>query len=92
MSERKTPPRTLSFDPESEKSLSVLITGAIADANGSKVTDLAPLRDAVDIDGVRAGIDAVQDNPEGSARISFTFEGYCVTVTSDGTIELTEAP
>lgn len=54
------------------------------------MTDLEPLRYVVDIEGVQAGIDAVQDNPDGSARVSFSFEEFLLTVTSDGTIEISE--
>lgn len=92
MAKRKDPQRTLSFDPEGDRSLSVLVTAAVADEKGVEVTDLEPLRTAIDINGVRAAIDAVQGNPDGSACISFSFEGYLVTVSSSGTIEFTQSP
>lgn len=85
------PERTQSFDPESEPSLSVRIVTAVADAKGVDVTTLEPLGDAIDIDRVHRAITTVQDNPEGTARISFVYENYLVTVTSKGTIELTES-
>lgn len=88
--DRPGPERRLSFDPESNCSLARLITTAVADESGVDVTDLDPLRHAIDIQGVRAGIDAVQRNPDGSARISFSFEGHLVTVTSDGTIKISD--
>lgn len=80
--------RTLSFDPENGRSLSVLIPMAVAEEKGIDMTDLAPLRGAVDIDGVRAAIDAVQENSKGTACISFAYETYLVTVSSDGTIKI----
>lgn len=88
MSDKKDPQQTLSFDPENDRSLSVLITAAVAEEKGVQVTSLDPLRSAVDVKGVRAAIDAVQGNPDGSACVSFAFEGFLVTVTSDGTIKL----
>lgn len=80
--------RTVSFNLESDWSLSTLITEAVAEEKGVDVTDLTPLRHVIDIDGSRAAIDAVQETPDGVACISFTYETYLVTVTSDGTIEI----
>lgn len=61
---------------------------AVADLDGIEVTEMEPLYGAVDpslLDAVERASDDV------SARVTFTYRGYRITVDSGGTIEVSPA-
>lgn len=72
MPEQNDPQQTLSFAPDSNRLLSVFLTAAVANESDREVTVFDPLRDV--IDGVRAAINAVSDNPAGRTSISLPGE------------------
>lgn len=81
---------------ERSQSLSFEIIEAIAEREGVEATDVEPpeyeaLYDVINPEALDALFAPREDGtPRASGRVTFTFCGYDVTVSSDGTIELRE--
>lgn len=78
--------RTLSFDLDEDPPLSVLISKAIAEEADVDVFDLEPVGECVDLSDLESLIRSLDNNPQGSATITFPVADYLVTVRSDKTI------
>lgn len=57
----------------------------VADTTNTDAGELPPLYDAIDPDALDALVENMSDG-----KVTFTFAGHTVTVTSDGTISLHE--
>ncbi|WP_255194126.1 HalOD1 output domain-containing protein [Natronobeatus ordinarius] len=81
---------------ERSRSLSFEIIEAIAEREGVEATDVEPpeyeaLYDVINPEALDALFAPREDGtPRANGRVTFTFCGYDVTVSSDGTIELRE--
>lgn len=66
-------------------SASEAVVGRIATYEGIDPAELSPLYDAIDPDALDAFIEGA-DRRETSAEIQFSYHGYTVTVSSDGSV------
>lgn len=76
------------YDWTDPDSISNAIIEAVATCAGVGVLDLDPLNDVVDPDSLNALFSPRSDGtPRHGISVQFTFNGYVVTVDSEGTIE-----
>lgn len=75
------PPRTLSA--------SETVVGRIAKYEDTDPAELSPLFDVIDPDALDAFIDGAGERNT-SAQIQFSYHGYTVTVTGDGSVHVDE--
>lgn len=69
-----------------QPSMQVLET--IAEAEGTDPEQLTPLYSAIDPDALDALIDVRGTSQTGVDRVVFSYEGYTVTVTGDGRVDV----
>ncbi|ELY48305.1 hypothetical protein C495_02495 [Natronorubrum sulfidifaciens JCM 14089] len=74
------------YDQDST-SASIAVVAAMADILGADPLELDRLYDAVDTDALDK-LGQVQGTPNGAVDISFTFEGYAITLSSDGVMAI----
>jgi hypothetical protein len=92
---------SLSYDPETDSyrgtfesatvAPTVAVVEAMAAVEGTDPTDLRPIYDAIDPQGLdRICTESVPSEREGHRSVEFTYHGYRVTVESVGLIEIRE--
>lgn len=69
-------------------SVSIRVVDQLADAQGLDPKDLPPLTHTIDLEALDTLIDSVPSD----ATVSFSVDGYDVTVTGDGTVNLDSLP
>lgn len=69
-------------------SVSIRVVNQLADAQGLDPKDLPPLTHTIDLEALDTLIDSVPSD----ATVSFSVDGYDVTVTGDGTVNLDSLP
>lgn len=78
------------FDPNRDP-VYLAVVAAIATAKGCEPTDLTPLHSTIDPDGIDSIFADKLNNTQRTGRLSFNYEGFAVTLFSDGTIEFEPA-
>lgn len=68
--------------------VSIRVVNQLADAQGLDPKDLPPLTHTIDLEALDTLIDSVPSD----ATVSFSVDGYDVTVTGDGTVNLDSLP
>lgn len=92
---------SISYDPETRSyrgtfdsatvAPTVAVVEAMAAVEGADPTDLRPIYDAIDPQGLdRICTESVPPEREGSRTVEFTYHGYRVRVESTGAIEIRE--
>jgi len=86
----------LDYDPETDCyrttfdadaiSASAAVVAALSSICGSDPSNMDPLYESIDTDSLNAIVESGSDSP---VSLSFEFDEFDVTVTSDGTIEIT---
>lgn len=66
---------------------STAVVEAVADAQGREPIDLSPLQHHVDADALDALVASRTDEDGAGVRVTFEYEGFEVTVDSDGGID-----
>jgi hypothetical protein len=67
------------------------VVAAVADAKGTSALDIQPLGTVVDTDALNRLVERQGRWPtEPSARIEFSYEGFTVTVTGDGDVDVSD--
>lgn len=79
-----------SFDPNRDP-VSLAVVAAVATAKECDPTDLTPLNSTIDSDGPDSIFSDKTDSKQRTGRLSFNYEGFAVTLLSDGTIEIEPA-
>ena len=85
-------------ETDTVQSLSFEVIAAVADREGVDPTDIEPptydaLYDVINPEALDSLFSPREDGtPRASGRVEFPFCGYHVTVTSDGTVEVEDAP
>lgn len=98
-SEREEGDVSVSYDPDSETyrgtfdsatvAPTVAVVEAMAAVQGTDPTDLRPIYDAIDPQGLdRICTESVPPEREGHRVVEFTYDGHRVTVESVGVIEI----
>ena len=72
-----------------DSEVAVAIVDAVADRKGVDPTELPPLYDVIDTDGLEGVVD---DERAGSLQVQFTYAGYRITIESAGEPEITLEP
>lgn len=88
--DRRTERRHVRYDPDADERPSELLVTAVADAVGTDPLELDPLFRTVDPDVLDEFVGA-GGLPDVDGQVSFTYEGYHVTVYPSGLIELEPA-
>lgn len=77
-----------SFDPADRPSEAIVTT--VASVTGEEPVELSPLYDAVEPDALDALFEhAGRTDDPGSQTLTFAYVGYQISVSGDGTIEVT---
>lgn len=74
------------YDPTDDITLGVLIVMAVASCAGVTPTKLSPLQHSVDVDALESLVRSIETTSE----IAFTYEGYEIAITGDGTVRVRE--
>ncbi|WP_137286097.1 HalOD1 output domain-containing protein [Halorussus salinisoli] len=86
-SERRTEAHHVHYDPKTDERPSEILVAAVADIADSNPVELEPLFETVDPDTLNDFV-GTGGLPELSGQISFTYEGYDVTVYPSGLLEI----
>lgn len=75
-------------DQQSNRQPSMQVIEAVASEERSRPEELSPLYAAIDPDALDALLDSVGNSGNGVIRVEFTYEGYLVTVSGDGRVDV----
>lgn len=76
------------FDPATGSTISEVLVRAVADLAGTDPLELDPLYETIDPDTLDEFV-GTDELPDVAGTITFTFEGYEVTVHASGLLEIT---
>lgn len=79
------------FDSDRD-SICLAVIAVVAVATDREPTDVPPLNDCIDTDALDAVFSAAPSAGQRAGRISFEYEGFDLTVGSDGTVEAAPVP
>lgn len=79
------------FDDDRDP-LCLAVVAVVAVATGREPNDLQPLENSIDTDALNALFSATPGTSRRSGRVTFEYEGFALTVGSDGTIEAVPEP